>query len=96
MTLRTTLESIFLAAAIVSGVMSSIGMLRSRNAYAAVHTLNLGSICVPLFLLLAVAAAKLGSEATIKMFIVAAVQWVSGPIVGHAILRADRERSKRS
>ena len=95
MTARVVVEAAFLAVMLAAALLSVVGMLRSRDAFAAIHCASLASIVVPVTLVCAVAVAKLGSEATIKTAIVCAVSLIAAPIASHALGRAIFLRSRR-
>jgi multisubunit Na+/H+ antiporter MnhG subunit len=60
-----------------------------------VHCASLAGIVVPVSLLVAVAAAKLGSEATVKSLVICAIALAISPICSHALARAIYLRSER-
>lgn len=95
MSVRTVCESVLLLALVGVVLLSIVGLLRSRDALAAVHCVSLAGVAVPVLLLAAVAVAQLDAEATVKAFVICAISLISSPIAGHALGRAIFLRSER-
>ncbi len=93
MSARIAVEIAAIVLMLGAALLSAIGLFRSRDALAAIHCASLASMVVPVMLLIAVAAAKLDAEATVKTVILAAVVVTTGPIASHALARAIYVRS---
>lgn len=95
MTARTIAEFALLALSVSGALLAVIGLLRSRDAMAAVHCASFASIAVTVPFVAAVAIGKLGSEATVKALVLLLIVLAASPIAGHALARAIYVRSRR-
>lgn len=95
MTIRTLIEWVLLGLMLVDAALAVIGLLRARDAMAAVHCAGFASIGVAVPFAAAVAVGKLGSEATVKALVLLAIVLVSSPIAGHALARSLYQRSRQ-
>jgi multisubunit Na+/H+ antiporter MnhG subunit len=95
MTLRTIFEAAALAVMLLGALLSLMGLLRSRDAMAAIHCASFACITVPVPFAIAVAIGKLGSEATVKAVVLLAIVLASGPIASHALARSVWVRSRK-
>ena len=95
MSARTIAECVLLAVMAFSALLSVIGLVRARDALAAVHCAGFAAVSVIVPFFVAVAVAKLGSEATVKAFLLLALTMCSAPITSHALGRAIFLRSRQ-
>ena len=95
MTMRTLIEWVLLGLMLANASLATIGLLRARDALAAVHCASFASIGVTVPFAVAVAVGKLGSEATVKAMVLLAIVLVTSPIAGHALARSLYQRSRQ-
>lgn len=95
MTIRTLCEWLLLGLMLFDAALATIGLLRARDAMAAIHCASFAAIGVAVPFAAAVAVGKLGSEATVKAMILLAIVLVSSPIAGHALARSVYQRSRQ-
>ncbi len=95
MTIREGLEYAFLAMVIFSAALAVLGMLRARDALAALHAASFASVAVTVPFVLAVLAGKTWSESTVKAGSLLVIVALTSPISSHALARAIFARSER-
>jgi len=93
-TARNLAAAIVLAIAAAFALLSAIGILRSRNSFAALHPLGLAGITVPPLALAAVVIAAGFGVSAVKGLAVVVVLLLGGPIGSHAIGIAHRRRRR--
>lgn len=84
-----------LAAAALFATISALGVLRSRNNFAALHCAGVTNVLAPLLAMVAVLIEVPAGQATVKMAVVTVALLVGGPITSHAIAVAEYRRKGR-
>jgi multisubunit Na+/H+ antiporter MnhG subunit len=81
--------------AMLFGLVSAIGVLRSKNNMAALHCAGVTNVLVPLLVMAAVLVDIPAGQATVKMAVLTVVLLTGAPIVSHAIAVAEYRRNPR-
>lgn len=95
MYLREAAAAALLVLAALFAVISGLGIMRSRNNFAALHALGVTSVLLPLFALLAVVVATGFGQSSIQMLVLFAILTGGAPIASHALAVAERRRKPR-
>ncbi len=95
MTAREFLEYALLALMLLNASLAVIGVVRARDALAALHACSFAAVAVTVPFVLATLASKAGSEATAKAIVLLAMVLLSSPISSHALARAIFARSEQ-
>lgn len=95
MTARHVLAAIVLGIAAVFGIISMLGVLRSKNNFAALHCAGVTNVMLPLLAMVAVLLEIPAGQATVKMAVLTVILLMGGPITSHAIAVAEYHRKPR-
>lgn len=95
MTLRHILAAAVLAVAALFAIISMIGVLRSKNNFAALHCAGVTNVMVPLLAMVAVLIEIPAGQATVKMAVLTVILLMGGPVTSHAIAVAEYRRKSR-
>ena len=88
MSAREVVEATLLAMAVLTVVVSSIGIVRSQNAYARLHFIGPVTFLTPMLIAIATLIERGFSQQGNKAMIVAVLLLVYSPVVTHATARA--------
>lgn len=77
------------------GVLSVLGVMRSKNNFAALHCVGVSNVLLPPLCLIAVLVAVGVGQSAVYMLVLAFILLVGGPIVSHAIALAEYRRKPR-
>lgn len=92
---REAAGAILLVAAAAFATLAALGIVRSRNALAALHALGIASVMVPPLVLLAVVVVTGFGISSLKTLCLALIVLCAGPVTGHAIAMAEHRRNPR-
>lgn len=95
MIVRHILAAVMLAIAAVFAIISMLGVLRSKNNFAALHCAGVTNVMVPLLAMAAVLIDIPAGQATVKMAVLTVILLMGGPITSHAIAVAEYRRKSR-
>ena len=76
-------------------LIAALGIVRSKNNFAALHCAGMANVLAPLLVFVAVVLATGFGQSAIKMFVLLAVLWAGAPILSHALGVAERRRKPR-
>lgn len=91
---RTAVEWVLLGLMLLGTLLSIVGLVRSRDAMAAIHCASFAGYAVGVPFAAAVVVGKLGSEASVKAIVLLLVVLATSPLCGHALARAVYQRSR--
>jgi len=94
-TARHILAAIVLGIAAAFGIVSMLGVLRSKNNFAALHCAGVTNVMLPLLAMVAVLIEIPAGQATVKMAVLTVILLMGGPITSHAIAVAEYRRKSR-
>lgn len=92
MIVRDVTSTIFLAAAALAALIASIGVVRSKNNFAALHCSSAAAILVPVLSLIGLVIRIPAGQPTIQMLLVAAILLAGAPVTSHVIGSAEYRR----
>ncbi len=90
--LRQIVVDALLAAAVLTALGSSVGVLVMRGAFAKLHYVAPVSIVAPVFIAIAVLAQSGLSTDSAQTWLTLAFMVIAGPFLSHATMRAARTR----
>lgn len=94
--MRQIVIAALLALAALCASVAAVGVLRSRNNFAALHCAAAGSILAPVFAFAAVIVRVPAGQPTLQMLIVFLAIIAGGPISSHAIAVAEYRRRPKT
>ncbi len=94
MTVKDVFSDILLGLAVVLVLGSSLGVLVMRDVYQKLHFVAPAGIVAPVLVALAVLIQQGYSQNTTQTWLALAFVVVSGPVLGHATMRAARIREQ--
>lgn len=94
MNLRQIAEAVLVAIAVLTVLLSSVGLLRGKNAYAKLHFLGPATFLAPICLALATLLERGFSQQGNKALFVALLLLAYSPVVTHATGRALLRRAQ--
>ena len=95
MIIRDVASAAFLALAALAGTIAAIGLVRSRNNFAALHCTGAAAVLVPLLSLVGLTIRIPAGQPTIQMLLVTAILLAGAPITSHVIGMAEYRRKPR-
>lgn len=92
---RHAATALVLAVAAAFALLSALGIVRSKNALAALHALGVASVMLPPLVMIAVGIQTGFGVSSVKTICFVAILLIGGPITSHAVaVAAHRRRVK--
>ncbi len=92
---RQVATAVVLLLAALVALISVLGILRSKNNFAALHCSGMTNVLLPILCMIAVLIEIPAGQSTVKMAVVTVVLLMGGPITSHAIAVAEYRRKPR-
>jgi monovalent cation/proton antiporter MnhG/PhaG subunit len=92
---RHIVTAIILFIAMAFALLATLGVLRSKNNFAALHCVGVLNVMAPPLALLAVLVSTGLGMSSLKMLVVTVVILLGAPITSHAIAVAEHRRKPR-
>jgi monovalent cation/proton antiporter MnhG/PhaG subunit len=92
---RHIVTAVLIVVAMLFALLSVLGIVRSKNNYAALHCLGVTNVMVPPVILIAVLVDTGLGVSSLKMLVLTAIIVLGGPLGSHAIAIAEHRRKPR-
>lgn len=89
---RHIATAVLLLIAMLFALLAVLGVVRSKNNFAALHCVGVLNVMVPPFILIAVLVDTGFGVSSLKMLVLTVIVILGGPLGSHAIAVAERRR----
>ncbi len=89
---RHFITAVILLVAAAFALLATLGVVRSKNNFAALHCAGVLNVLVPPLAFVAVLAATGFGVPALKMFVLTAIMLLGAPVTSHAIAVAEHRR----